>query len=119
MLRTLKTTLMSLFVIMMLWNMANAQYFVWCDSNSVTETAIDSIYTTRWEQVSIKFEGCHGWVKWGAPDTSSWAQRKWWYLPEGETLTFGFRTPLKRLAFKSAGANGFFYTAGYKRRAQY
>lgn len=98
---------------------AQAQYYVWVDTVAVTTTAIDSTFDTRWEECTLKFEGCAGYFKCGSPDTNSWSSRKWYYLAEGETVEFGFRTPLTKLSFKAADGTGRIYLAGYKRKSQY
>jgi len=97
----------------------NAQYYVWVDSLAVTTTAQDSTFDTRWEEVTIKFEGCDGLIKVGSPDVGSWGSRKFFPVADGETIRFGFRTPLKRLKFKASSGSGTIHFIGYKKSAQY
>ena len=116
----MKNKLIILAIMMLLsFTAANAQYYVWIDTVAVTTTAIDSTFKTRWEECTIKFEGCNGYFKCGSPDTNNWASRKWYYLAAGETAEFGFRTPLVKLSFKAADGSGRIYLAGYKRKSQY
>jgi hypothetical protein len=111
--------LLLILLVLLIAASAQAQYYTWVDTVAVTTVAVDSVFDTRWEECTLKFEGCAGYFKVGSPDTNRWAQRKWYYLAEGETVEFGFRTPLNRLAFKAAADSGRAYLAGYKRRSQY
>lgn len=99
--------------------LVHAQYFTWVDTLALTTAQIDSAFLYRWEECTVRPVGCAVYLKVGSPDTSSWADRKWLYLNDGESVEFGFRTPLVRLALRSAAGSGIVYFAGYKRRPQY
>ncbi|NLI41971.1 MAG: hypothetical protein GX421_12490 [Caldisericales bacterium] len=99
--------------------LASAQYYTWVDTLALTTAQVDSAFLYRWEECTVRPVGCAIYLKVGSPDTSSWDNRKWLYLNDGESVEFGFRTPLVRLALKAASGNGTVYFAGYKRRPQY
>jgi hypothetical protein len=117
--QTLKIGVFLILAFAAFFSPANAQYYAWCDSIPVTTSAIDSTFDQRWEAVTVKFEGCGGYIKYGAPDYAGWSSRKWLYLAEGEPFYFGYRTPLVRLEFFAASGTGALYMAGDKRRRQY
>lgn len=106
-------------ILFLLVTAASAQYYSWVDTVAVTTAAIDSAFLYRWEECTIKFISCGGWLKIGAPDTVSWADRDWYYASEGEPVEVLFRTPLTRLEFKSASGSGWIQFAGYKRQRQW
>ena len=94
--------------------------YIWSDSlDDVSTTAIDSFYTTRWEQCSIKSVGGPMYVKVGAPDTAGWTSRDWYYIDKGEVVVFGSATRLKRLSVKAVSGTVDFYQIGYKTSKQH
>jgi len=109
----------ALFLLLMIVAAANAQYYVWVDTVAVTTAAIDSAFLYRWEECTLKFWDCAGWLKIGAPDTVKWADRDWYPASEGEPVEIQFRTPLTRLEFKAASGSGIIVFTGYKRQRQW
>lgn len=97
-----------------------ATNYAWADSITVGTSSTDSLFTNRWEQVSLKFEGtANGYVRFGAPDTTNWSSRDWYQLTAGEVLTFGPATKLVRAEFKTSTGTMTVYMAGYKRVPQW
>lgn len=92
--------------------------YAWQDSATVNVTGRDSTFARIWEDVDIKCHGGDGWIRWGAPDTSSWSSRKWYRLAAGEHINFGPGTKLRRLQFKAVTGTTTFYFAGHKKRWQ-
>jgi len=109
----------ALLVILAAPQLLQAQYYVWIDTLAITTATVDSAFLYRWEECTLRARGCAIYFKVGSPDTSCWSVRKWYYLAEGESVEFGFRTPLNRIAMKAASGSGIIYLAGYKRRSQY
>ena len=115
-----KMILLAILAILALFAAAGAQqYPVWTDSVAVSTVAKDSAFAVRWEAVTIKFVGCAGWIKVGTPDTSSWSSRDWFYCDSDEPISFGVRTPLKRMEFKAASGSGHIYFIGEKKSARF
>lgn len=98
---------------------AQAQYYTWCQSDTVTATATDSTFSQRWEQCQFWFSGCDGYVRIGAPDTTSWSSRTWLKVADGQIITIDYRTPFLKQSFKSVSGAGRLYRVGIKRKAQY
>lgn len=101
---------------------ANAQVlgtnYAWSDSITVGTSGRDSTFSRVWEEVNIKAVGGDAWIRYGAPDTSSWSSRKWYRIVSGESISFGPGTKLRRLQFKANASTVTFYFAGYKKRWQ-
>jgi hypothetical protein len=93
--------------------------YLWADSLGLSSTGRDSLFATPWEEVSIFVSGGSAYVKYGAPDTTSWSSRNFILLIEGQVITFGPGTKLKRLKYKMASGTGTIYFIGTKKRAQF
>ncbi len=90
-----------------------ATNYIWVDSLTTTTVAVDSAFTTIWEQVVIKSVG-DAWIRIGAPDVANWSSREWYSLESGEALSFGPATKLTRLEWKANAGTVVFYMVGYK-----
>lgn len=94
--------------------------YAWADSITVGTSSTDSLFINRWEQVALKFEGTStGYIRFGAPDTTSWSSRDWYQLTAGEVLVFGPATKLVRAEWKTSTGTMTVYMAGYKRVPQW
>jgi hypothetical protein len=108
-----------LFLFLLLATTVQAQYYTWQQSDTVTVTAVDSTFAYRWEQCQFWFSGCDGYVRIGAPDTTSWSSRTWTKVADGQIITIDYRTPFVKQSFKSVSGAGRLYRVGIKRRAQW
>jgi len=108
-----------IFFLLIAVSCVQAQYYVWTQTDTVTTAAVDSTWTVRWEQCTFYFYGCDGYIKIGAPDTTSWSSRTWTRVPEYVTISVDYRTPFKKLSYKSVSGAGRIYWVGIKRSTQF
>ena len=108
-----------LLLIVLLVSAANAQsytnIYVWHDTVRVTTSVHDSLFTTRWDGVTLYFENGDGYLKIGAPDTTL-SRHPWQYFKENQTVVVGPQTPLLKLAWKGGTATKL-ALVGNKKRA--
>jgi len=93
--------------------------YLWADSLQISATGRDSLFATPWEQVVIYVDGGSAYVRFGAPDTTSWSSRNFILLQQGQVVEFGPGTKLKRLQYKMSSGTGTIYFLGSKKRAQF
>ena len=109
----------TLLFVVLLTGAANAQsyanIYAWHDTVAVSATAKDSVFTTRWDGVTLYFENGDGYMKIGAPDTTL-TRHPWQYFKENQTIVVGPQTPLLKLAWKGGTATKL-ALVGNKKRA--
>lgn len=93
--------------------------YLWVDSLSLSTSAVDSHFAVLWQDVSLWADGCDLRIRVGSPDTTSWSSRKWSHVIDGQVVSFGPATKLKRLEYKAATGTGTLILMGYKKSAQY
>lgn len=94
--------------------------FAHSDSFAVATDTTDIFFSPLYQQVTVKAEGANMWIIYGAPDTTSWSTRdEWFYLPIGETISFGTLTKLRAVRVKTASGSGVLYVVGAKKERQY
>jgi len=93
--------------------------YYWADTLKARSTAVDSYFTTKWEDITLEADSVNIWYRAGAPDTSDWSNREWMRLTAFESIRFGPATQLRRLEWKTTGTTGDFFMNGHKRTAQY
>lgn len=93
--------------------------YLWADKIAITTAAVDSFFVTRWEFVTIYSDTLDLWLKFGSPDTASWASRDWMKLEAGTSFSFEAPMYLKGLSYKTVTGSGFIYIMGGKKVAQY
>lgn len=95
------------------------QFYTHQDTIAVSTTAVDTVWTTPWTQVSIWADTVDVYAVFGAPDTSSWDSRKEIKITAGSAVTFGPATKLKRLKVRTRTGTGVLNLLGYKTGVQY
>lgn len=89
--------------------------YVHTNVDTVTTTAVDTIYTTanRWVSMTCWFEDGAGFVK-VSGDTAI-VNKHWLYMIESERLTISASTRVRRIIYKAAADTVRFFQVGYKR----
>lgn len=97
---------------------AHSQFFVWTDKVAVTTSSQDSLWTgsDMWYDLAFYSDSVAILYKLGAPDTTSWYDRPWMYLPAGTPVSIGPSTGVRRLEFKASAGTGNIYFIGRKRK---
>lgn len=119
--------LISLFINLHLYNPKNISdlqaqigtFYVHSDSSSCIVTSVDTTYSTVWTQLTIWSTDIDILLKIGAPDTTSWSDRKYLRIPVGQSITFGPATKVRRLEYRSQSGSGTIYFIGYKTVSQF
>jgi len=94
--------------------------YIWTDSISVNTTGIDSFFTVKWENLTIKADTGDVWVKAATGlDTANWSARDPYLLDDGESLSFGPSNSIRRLAVRANIGTSTVYFIGTKKRSMY
>ena len=111
-----------LFVLLTLVSLSFAQTrYSWTDTVAVNTVGFDSTFTVKWEEVSIWFKDCNGWVRYSTSltDTASWANRDFIFLLEGTVIRFTDSERLSRIQVKAASGSGVCQFSGLKKVRRY
>ncbi len=90
---------------------------LWTGELDVTTTWADTTYppTDDWDQVSMWFSGCTGWLQLASPsDTASIDTRDSVKVTAGTVITIGKMTKLRRIRYRADADSGKLYGVGIK-----
>jgi hypothetical protein len=85
----------------------------------VSPTENTKTWSTEWEHVVVYSDTLDVYLKIGAPDTTSWDSRLFFYLPASFVTSFGPSPGLKKVTAKTLVGTCVLYFVGEKKVRQY